>query len=70
MDKRRKEAEVWEVRDRVMLSMKDLMFKERPMKKLVDQFINPYVIEEVVFLNVIKLQLLILIKIYPVVNIN
>ena len=32
----RKEAEEWKVGDNVMLSMKGLMFKERPVKKLVD----------------------------------
>ena len=35
-DKERKEAEKWKVGDKMMLSMKDLMFKERPVKKLVD----------------------------------
>ena len=35
-DKERKEAEVWKVGDKVILSTKDLMFKKRPVKKLVD----------------------------------
>jgi len=35
-DRERKEAEVWKVGDKVMLSTKDLVFKERPAKKLVD----------------------------------
>ena len=35
-DRGRKEAEAWKVRDRVMLSTKDLVFKERLAKKLVD----------------------------------
>jgi len=35
-DKGEREAEVWKVGDRVMLSTKDLIFKERPAKKLVD----------------------------------
>ena len=34
--KGRKEAEAWKVGDRVMLSTKDLVFKKRPVKKLVD----------------------------------
>jgi len=33
---RRKEAEEWNVGNKVILSMKDLVFKERPVKKLVD----------------------------------
>ena len=35
-DRRRKEAEEQKVEDRVMLSTKDLVFKERLVKKLVD----------------------------------
>ena len=36
VDRGRKETKVWKVRDKVMLSMKDLVFKERLVKKLVD----------------------------------
>ena len=35
-DRERKEAKVWKVGDKVMLSIKDLVFKERLTKKLVD----------------------------------
>ena len=35
-DKERKDAEVWKMGDKVILSTKDLMFKKRPVKKLVD----------------------------------
>ena len=35
-DRGRKEAEVWKVEDRVMLSTKDLVFKKQLVKKLVD----------------------------------
>jgi len=35
-DRRRKESEEWKKEDKVMLSMKDLMFKERLVRKLVD----------------------------------
>jgi len=58
------------VGDKVMLSTKDLVFKERLVKKLVDQFISPYTIDEVIFTNVIKLQLPTLIRIHLVVNIS
>jgi len=34
--------------------MKDLVFKERPVKKLVDQYVGPY-INEVVSTNAVKL---------------
>ena len=55
VDRRRKKSEEQKKRDRVMLSMKDLVFKERPAKKLVDQYISPYTIEEVVSTNTVKL---------------
>jgi len=35
-DKRRKETNKWKKEDRVMLSIKNLVFKERLAKKLVD----------------------------------
>ena len=35
-DRGRKETEDWKKGDKVLLSMKDLVFKERPAKKLVD----------------------------------
>jgi len=69
-DRERKKTEVWKVKDRVILSMKDLVFKERPAKKLVDQFIGSYTIDKVVSTNVVKLQLPILIRIYLVVNVS
>ena len=50
--------------------MKDLVFKERLTKKLVDQYMEPYIINEVVSTNVIKLQLLISMRIHPVVNVS
>ena len=38
-----------------MLSTKDLVFKERLIRKLVDQYIGPYTIEEVISTNAVKL---------------
>ena len=64
----RKEAEVQKVGDRVMLSMKDLVFKKRLVKKLVDQYIGLYTINKVISTNVVKLRLLTLVKIHLVVN--
>ena len=45
-----------------MLSMKDLVFKERLAKKLVDQYVGLYIINEVVFTNAVKLQVPTLIR--------
>jgi len=36
VDRERKEVEEWKKGDKVMLSMKNLMFKEQLAKKLVD----------------------------------
>jgi len=56
-DQKRKEMENWKREDRAMLSSKDLVFKERLARKLVDRYIGPYAIKEVVSSNVVKLQL-------------
>ena len=69
-NRERKEAEVWKIRDRVMLSMKDLVFKERPARKLVDQYVGLYIIDEVVSINAVKLQLPTSMRIHLVVNIS
>ena len=53
-----------------MLSIKDLVFKERPVKKLTEWYIGPYVVEEVVLKNAVKLKLLASMRIYLVVNIS
>jgi len=54
-DRRRKETEDWKKRDKVILSMKDLVFKERLARKLVDQYVSPHTIKKVVSTNVVKL---------------
>jgi len=53
-----------------MLSNKDLVFKERPARKLMERYMGLYVIKEVVSSNAVKLQLLILMRIHPVVNVG
>jgi len=54
-DKGRKETKDWKKGDRILLSTKDLVFKEKLARKLVDQYIGPYIIEEVVSTNAVKL---------------
>ena len=54
-DRGRKEIEKWKKGDQVLLSTKDLVFKERPSKKLAERYVGPYVIEEVVSSNTVKL---------------
>ena len=70
MDQNRKEIKEWKREDRVMLSIKDLVFKERPTHKLIERYVGPYKIEEVVSSNAVKLQLLSLMRIYLVVNVS
>ena len=69
-DRGRRETEVWKKGDRVLLSTKDLVFKERPTKKLTERYMGPYVVEEVVFSNAVKLRLPSLMKIHLVVNVS
>ena len=53
-----------------MLSTKDLVFKERPSRKLTERYVGPYAIEEVVSSNAVKLQLPSSMRIHPVVNVS
>jgi len=46
------------------------VFKERLVKKLMERYIGPYAIEEVVSLNVVKLQLPSSMRIHLVVNVS
>ena len=69
-DRKRKEMEEQKKGDRVMLITKDLVFKERPVRKLVERYIGPYEIEMVVSINAVKLRLPSLIRIHLVVNIS
>ena len=46
------------------------MFKERPTKQLMERYVGPYKIEEVVSSNVVKLRLPSLMRIHLVVNVS
>ena len=69
-DRGRKETEEWKKGDRVLLSTKDLVFKKRPSKKLMERYMGPYTIEEIVSLNAVKLKLPSSMRIYSVVNVS
>jgi len=69
-DRNRKETEKWEKGDKVLLSTKDLVFKERPTKKLMERYMGPYEIVEVVSSNVVKLRLPSSMRIHLVVNVS
>ena len=51
------------------MSIKNLVFKERQVKKLTKRYVGLYKIEEVVSKNVVKLKLSVFMQIYLVVNI-
>jgi len=69
-DRERKESKDWKKGDKVMLSTKDLVFKERLVRKLVERYVRPYEIEEVLSMNAVKLQLLSSMRIHLVVNVS
>jgi len=50
--------------------MRDLVFKERLVKKLVDRYVGLYTIEEVISTNAVKLQLPTSMRIHLVVNVS
>ena len=54
----------------MILSTKDLVFKERLARKLVNQYIGLYITDKVVSTNTVKLQLPTLMRIHLVVNIS
>jgi len=55
VDRDRKETEKWKRRDKVILSTRDLVFKERLVCKLVERYVGLYKIEEVILSNAVKL---------------
>jgi len=50
--------------------MKDLVFKERLVKKLIERYIELYIVEEIVLRNAVKLKLPVSMRIHSVVNIS
>ena len=70
VDRNRRETEEWKKEDRVMLSTKNLVFKERPVWKLMERYVGPYVIEKVVLSNAVKLRLPSSMRIHLVVNMS
>jgi len=71
-DKKRLDIEEYKVRDLVMLSTKDLKYQMvgRRTEKLMERFVGPYKIKEIVSSNAVKLELPSAVKIHPVVNVS
>ena len=68
----RKEIEEYRVGDKVLISTKDFLMElmKRVTKKLTEKFIGPYVVKKIVSENVVELELLVLLRIHPVVNVR
>jgi len=71
-DRIRKKAEEYKVGDRVLISTKDFSTElmKRVIKKLTEKFIGPYVVKKIVSENVVELELLVSLRIHPVVNVR
>jgi len=71
-DRKRSEAEEYQVGDWVLLSTKDLKFQMvgRQTDKLTERFIGPYKVKKVISANAIELELPSTVKIHPAVNVS
>ena len=71
-DRNRKEAKEYRVGDKVLISTKDFSMElmKRATKKLMEKFIGPYVVKKIVSENAVELELPVLLRIYPVVNVR
>jgi len=71
-DKNGKGVVEYKVEDRMLLSIKDLMWqtRNRETKKLIERFIGPYKVKKIISENMVELELLAPIKIYLIVNVS
>jgi len=71
-DMKRKKAEEYRVGDKVLISIKDFSMElmKRATKKLIEKFIGLYVVKKIVLENIVELELLVSLRIHPVVNVR
>jgi len=71
-DRKRLDVDEYKVGDLVMLSTKDLKYQMvgKRTEKLMERFVGPYRVKEIVSSNAIKLELPSTVKIHPVVNVS
>jgi len=71
-DRSRKKAEEYRVGDKVLISTKDFLMElmKKATKKLTEKFIGPYVVRKIVSENAVELELPVLLRIHPVVNVR
>ena len=55
---------------KIQEEMKDLVFKKKLARKLVDWYVGPYIINKVVSTNAVKIRLPTLMRIHLVVNVS
>ena len=72
VDRSRKEAEEYRVGDKVLISMKNFSMEliKKAMKKLTEEYIGLYVVKKIISENVVDLELPVLLRIHPVVNVK
>jgi len=72
VDRSRKEAEEYRVGNKVLISTKDFSIElmKRATKKLMEKFIGLYVVRKIMSENVVELELLVSLRIHPVVNVR
>jgi len=71
-DRKRSDVDKYKVEDLVMLSTKDLKYQMigGRIKKLIERFVGPYKIKEIVSSNIVKLKLSSTVRIHLVVNVS
>ena len=71
-DRSRKETEEYRVGDKVLISTKDFLIElmKRATKKLMEKFIGLYMVKKIVSENAVELELPLLLRIRPVVNVR
>jgi len=72
IDRKRAEVNEYKVGDLVMLSIKDLKYQmaRRRTEKLIERFVGPYKIKQIISLNAVELELSSTVKIHSVVNVS
>ena len=71
-DRNRKKAEEYRVGDKVLISTKNFPMElmKRAMKMIIEKYIGPYVVKNIISENTVKLKLPVSLRIYPVVNVR
>ena len=72
VDRSRKETEEYRVGDKVLISTKDFLMElmKRATKKLMEKFIGSYGVRKIMSENIVELELLVSLRIHPVVNVR